>query len=253
MQQALFAPVVSVLFEVDSAAKGLDGRDLKRVAHGDDRRDYAVKPLDTHPLLPLSEWLCYHLWRACGLATPDFAVLTYIDGRPPAFGSRMELSPAQLPRAPESYTIAGFFKPHAAELGRTYPLDAFITNPDRHGRNFLVRRGLTGESLLAIDFSRAALVSGEPFGAEPTMTARTTAGRPCNSQEWWRHFRDRLSITPDAAALHRACELPESWMHDTIHAAPAEWRTDLDIAACCDFWQQCRGQRAEFSRRWLTL
>lgn len=243
MQKSLFAARVRVQFEVDSRQLGLDGADLTRIARGDDQRDYAVKSLETDAALPLTEWVCYHLWRDCGLATPDFAVLEYADGRPPAFGSRFEALARQVRRDPDAYTIAGFFAPHLRGLSRVYPLDGFVTNPDRHGRNFVERPEIAGAVLVCIDFSRAWVTAGAPFGSE-------TAMRTCQSLAWWRHFRDRMGAKADDAALPAVQELDTGWLERTIFGAPPQWRDHVDVDAACGFWRESRVQRILFAREW---
>lgn len=99
--QASFLPV-RVLREVDST---FDGADLKRIARGEDGFDYAMKRIQEHPHLPLCEWVSYHLCRAVGIQTPDFAVLDCGDTLPPAFGSRIEYT-KQIDKTPSGFAIS---------------------------------------------------------------------------------------------------------------------------------------------------
>ncbi len=86
---------VNVLHEVDSSTLGFDGADLKRIAHYDDGHDYAMKRVEDDHRLPLSEWVSYHLFKACGIPVPDYAIL--IRGQlPPAFGSRLVHGSSQI-------------------------------------------------------------------------------------------------------------------------------------------------------------
>lgn len=243
MSQASLFPV-NVIYTLPSSAAGLDGADLKWLARGDDGHDYAMKTMDDHPALPLTEWVCYQLWRACGLPVPDCAALYQAD-KLPAFGSRFELNSAQL-TSTSPLTIASFFGPHLPAIAALYPLDAFITNNDRHGRNMLVRQGLVADALVSIDFSRAAMVAGKPFGKQALLK------RPdCNTTQWWRYFRDRLKVQADMRALDAAGKLPGHWLADTINQAPEPWRQGIDLQAICSFWEKRRTARAKFARMWL--
>jgi len=102
---------VNILNEVDSTGR-LDGVDLKRVAQCDDGYDYACKRLQDGGAIPLCEWVGHHLWRACGLLTPEFAVLHYSDDSAPAFGSRIELLANQISSNAGVYAIGQFFREH---------------------------------------------------------------------------------------------------------------------------------------------
>ena len=233
---------VQVMYEVDSS-RFFDGADLKRVARGDDGNDYAMKRLTDHPLLPISEWLGYRLFRACGLKTPDYAVLYHDDGQPPAFGSRIDLTTRQIAKDPNAFTVAGFFGPHLDELGRIYPMDAFLPNPDRHGRNLLKRVTLTGDELLCFDYSRASLVTGLPFGNTDSMNNSLTA-------QWWQHFRRNMAVQADHSALNRVQELPNDWIIKTLNEAPDPWLGGVDPVTIDAFWRNNRDHRIDFSKNW---
>lgn len=240
MQSAL-SPIF-VEHEIDAS---LGGADLKRIAKADDGHTYAMKRMEDHPALPLCEWVGYHLCRSTGVRTPDFAVLHYRDATAPAFGSRMVLRPNEMAASPSSFDIASFFRSHLATIARIYPLDAFLTNQDRHGRNFLAVQEAGGESLLAIDFSRAWVRFGQPFG-------NTEALRDSQTSKWWRYFKERLQVTPDLRPLECVTQLPDNWMDRVIESAPAEWAACIDVAATCRYWKEQRiPDRIDFVKRWL--
>lgn len=228
-----------------SASLGLDGADLKWVAHGDDGNEYAMKTLDDHPLLPLTEWVCYRLWRACGLAVPECAILVSPEGLAPAFGSRLDLTARQLPKKFDILTVAATFERHGAALGALYPLDAFLPNPDRHGRNMMLRPQLTGESLVSIDFSRAWLITGQPCGDLAALAP------DCQTTQWWRYFRDSLYVKADFTALDKVAALPDTWMSDTIAQTPPQWQAGIDLDAVNSFWQKERRARIDSAKIWV--
>lgn len=233
---------IHVKHEFDSTAL-FDGADLKCVVRGDDGRDYAAKRVQDGALIPISEWVGYHLWRACGLLTPDFAVLYYEDDSPPAFGSQIELLGQQIKKDPDTYTIAGFFGPHLPALSLSYPLDAFYINPDRHGRNFIKRPTLTAPELLCFDYSRAWAADRPPCGNEASMHA-------CNSAAWWSFFVQHMHARADTAALEAATQLDAQWLRAVLDKAPQEWRAQFDAPAALNFWHHQRTARAAFARRW---
>ena len=74
--------------------RGLD-KDLIWTGSDEQDRRYALKTVEaSNPLLPLTEWLCYHLCNWMGILAPDFHVVVRIDGSL-AFGSRWEINARQ--------------------------------------------------------------------------------------------------------------------------------------------------------------
>lgn len=232
---------VHVLYEVDSA---YDGKDLKKLARGDDGFDYAIKRLVDGPFIPISEWVGYHLWQACGLLVPEFAALHYTDGQPPAFGSRIQLTATQIKKDPDKLTIAGFFRPHIPVLALTYPLDAFLPNKDRHGRNFLERPTLTNPNLLSIDYSQAWLCTGLAVGNMSALNASQTAS-------WWMHFKHKMGVPFDWDALEKAANLPNDWIIKVINRAPTAWLQGVDLASIEAFWKNDRATRVQLAKDWI--
>jgi hypothetical protein len=233
---------VQVLYEVDSS---YDGKDLKKLARGDDGFDYAIKRLSDGPFIPISEWVGYQLWQDCGLLVPEFAALHYIDGQPPAFGSRIQLNATQLKKLPDKITIAGFFRPHLSVLSLTYPLDAFLPNKDRHGRNFLERPTLTDPNLLSIDYSQAWLCTGLPLGDLTSLNLSQTAS-------WWKHFKHRMGVPSNWEALEKAVNLPDDWMMNVLNRAPSAWLKGVDLASIDAFWKSDRPARMQLAKDWIT-
>jgi hypothetical protein len=165
------------------------------------------------------------------------------DGQPPAFGSRIDLTTRQIAKDPNAFTVAGFFGPHLDELGRIYPMDAFLPNPDRHGRNMLKRATLTGDELLCFDYSRASLVTGLPFGNTDSMNNSLTA-------QWWQHFRRNMAVQADHSALNRVQELPNDWIIKTLNEAPDPWLGGVNPVTIDAFWRNNRDHRIDFSKNW---
>jgi|JI6StandDraft_1071083.scaffolds.fasta_scaffold392273_1 hypothetical protein len=238
--QASFLPV-RVLREVDST---FDGADLKRIAQGEDGFDYAMKRIQEHPYLPLCEWVSYHLCRAVGIQTPDFAVLDCGDMLPPAFGSRIEYT-KQIDKNPSSFTVTGFFLPFKESLSPVYTLDAFLPNGDRHGRNMMLRVTPGGQTLLAFDFSRAWIISGLPFGDMASLAPE------CHTAKWWAAFKIFCQIEKSTETLDRLCNLPDNWLENCVKNTPEAWRKDIEWDATCHFWSTRRRERADQALAWL--
>ena len=233
---------IYVAHEMDATLGGID---LKRIAEADDGHTYAVKRIVDHPALPLCEWVGYHLCRIVGVRTPDFAVLQYHDGTDPAFGSRMVIDPREIEREPTNYQTLSFFNGHLSTVAKVFPLDAFLANQDRHGGNFLLAPTSTGRSLLAIDFSRAWIRLGEPFGSTDVLPGSQT-------DRWWRFFKHCLKVQPDLAALQRIAQLPDDWLEAVVSAAPDCWSRCIDLPGTYDYWRHHRtSDRIEFVKLWL--
>lgn len=240
MQQNLLP--IRILSEVDATEFGLDGKDLKRLAKCDDGHTYAMKRVQDHPLLPLCEWVGYHLCRACGVLTPDFSILTPYDGAP-SFGSRIA-SYSQIEHQPGAGRVVNFFHGQEASLSRVYALDAFLINPDRHGRNLFLRTDAGGTSLLAFDFSRAWLRTGNPFGNDEALRGSST-------QDWWQMFK-RMKAALDQGTISRIETLGNGWLGSVIQAAPLEWRVSIDEVEVVDYWTNHRKRRLRWAELWLA-
>jgi len=236
--QASLLPVV-IEHEFDST---FEGNDLKRLGRGDDGHTYALKRLVDHATLPICEWVGYHLCRATGVRTPDFSVVQFSDGQPPAFGSRIFDAKRQVAKNPGNYEIAAFFGGHLAAAASIYALDVFITNSDRHGRNVMVADLPGGSALWAFDFSRAWVRLGMPFG-------NTDALRDSHTQKWWKTFK-RLGATPDLEVLERVASLGDGWLDRVFSAAPGQWTAAIDCPAVLGYWRR-RSERIDFAKLWL--
>lgn len=244
MTQTSLLPV-RIIDEVDAGSLGFDGEDLKRVARCDDGHSYAMKRVQDGPLIPLSEWVGYHLCRKCSVLTPDFAVLNDPDGGAPSFGSRIA-SYLQIEHDPGSFRVSSFFNGHHAALSAIYSLDAIVINPDRHGRNVFVEqgRGKQPSRVRAFDFSRAWLVTGAPFGNTESM-------RDSATQKWWRTLH-RLGCRPSQEALSLLQNTDAPWLRGVIESAPETWRASVDVDATVTFWERQRLTRIDWAQRWLT-
>ena len=140
--------------------------------------------------------------------------------------------------------MSRFFRGHTAALAAVYALDAVVVNPDRHGRNFFVRSDVAGDKLLAFDFSRAWLRTGQPFGNTECM-------RDSGTETWWRAFK-RIGASVDSDTLNLLSSLDSSWLNSVLRDAPEQWLQGIDQAAVLEFWDTRRSQRIDWASRWLA-
>ena len=120
------------------------------------------KPSVIHNALPASEWICHSLARCIELAIPAWAVCEMSDGQT-YFGSRLEgqiLSEKFMPMC----------RPDADNpevISRTYVLDMFTGNLDRHPGNWLLTEAGGSKLLRPIDYSRAWFFRWPPLPLPP--------------------------------------------------------------------------------------
>jgi hypothetical protein len=240
IQQRLYP--VNLKYELPKGPS-IDGADLKVIGHCDDGFDYALKRPEDGQFLPITEWVCYHLCRAVGIATPDFAIVNRA-GALPAFGSRWEHDASQLEDL-QPFSIAAFFAHHIARLASIYTLDAALPNVDRHGRNMMTRHTSAGDVLLAFDFSRAWLQTGTPFGDLSRLNGS-------NTSEWWSYFHSTMSVNRDDMTLAKIEDLPAKWLCAVFRGAPAEWVKPIPIRATLRFWKHDRTGRCADASKWLS-
>lgn len=213
----------------------LGSADLKLIGLADDSHQYALKCLADHHLLPITEWVGYHLSRVVGLATPDFAAV-WLDDQTPAFGSRWE-SAQQLGLPLDRIQIAKYLGPEMKAMTEPlFAVDAFLPNSDRHARNFMWRSSATGNVPLAFDFSRAWLISALPFGAFPLEVGDATI-------EMWRYLRDTFSYAPPVEAMNKVGALSDDWLEKVMDSAPPQWTDGFDRKPTIDFWKTQRQSR----------
>lgn len=137
------------------------GRDIAANAIAEDGFDYALKRQQEHPLLPATEWFCYRIAQAVGLACPAQAVLIMPDGAR-VLGSRIEAGLTDLQKKPQDEVIHALAA-CAGRLSAAYSMDLFLANEDRHFGNFLFRPNSLGAlACMPIDYSRAWWVCGWP-------------------------------------------------------------------------------------------
>ena len=225
--------------------------DLKLIGHGDDSHKYALKTIEDHPLLPITEWVSYHLCRAIGIPTPDFYIVDRSNGTQ-AFGSRFEtnadqFSPSQPVNEPQLTRLMRLFGGvNSLHVSGIYGLDLFLPNIDRHLNNFLFR--LSGKSTipLAFDFSQAWIILNLPFGMDHWPAK-------CKSEITREFLRSHGLIAPKQTeeSLDKIAALPNSFMRDIISAAPQQWVSSFNKELTIEFWEQKRIDRISIAKTML--
>jgi hypothetical protein len=206
---------------------------LQFYGSGDDGHDYALKTLAESALLPATEWVCYSLYRAIGISTPDFLAVERLDGTV-AFGSRMEQENQFL--AP--FPIIEFVKLFSANIvaqSRIYGADAFWGNRDRHLGNFLFRNRSSGLLPIAFDFDQAWVNLSVPFGAVPWV-------HDCKSKIAM-NFLETRGYFDKAAALQAGqlfLSLPDDALSRALATCHPSWTTGMDWEATLDVWNQIK-------------
>ena len=233
------------LFQVEIAREvpsTLKTADLAVIAVGRDGFEYAAKRQSEHALLPASEWFCYHLGYKLQLALPPFAVLT--DGAQQHFGSRFEGGVQQWSDVSPLEQLA-LLQACASEMSRILALDLLVGNADRHLNNFLFREQRVGgaRTVIAMDFSRGAMVRGWPLDPVPMdpgeATMRTIA--LLRGLSMWDATSAQLVLAsaqavPASDVRHWLASMPPAWLDaSAIDTIFRWWSSTLlgdRIAAC---------------------
>lgn len=211
-------------------------KDLLFIGFDEQDRRYALKTVEpSAPLLPLTEWLCYHLCRLVGIITPEFAVVLRLDGTP-AFGSRWEenareFSPAKVSEA----DLLGWLQKTKSDTSGMFAMDGFMPNPDRHLGNILFVQTGTRLRALAFDWSRTAIFEPWPWPND------------CNSAQNWQWFKaiGNTDAAALAARLQRLQGVTAQQVFDILQAAPELWRNNVNIESATQWWQTHRDNRAK--------
>lgn len=162
--------------------------------------------------------IAHCLARACGFATAEFDIVMLQDGAL-AFGSVWDSTALAQQQTVEllSGQIPG--RGLARNLSRTYALDLFLHNWDRHPGNYLCVKGRTaGYSLKLYDFSRAFTANGWPLPSLPLNAA-------CQTVATYRRAVKTHSFDLPAAdeALQQISDTKHSVFKAIVDALPAAW------------------------------
>lgn len=221
-----------VLLVDEYPADRTQSQDLMLIGIDGQNRRYALKTTDDAPLLPLTEWVCYHLCRLCHIPTPEFAIVERLNGTL-AFGSRWAEGAWQASPATASFDeLIQRIADTKDNISAMFALDAFMPNEDRHLGNILFLDACA--SALAFDWSRTHLFHPWPWPPG------------CNSEQVWRWLQTESLTFPDSIAkvLDRLQAISETQLAQIFDAAPPEWRAGFNVPAAVQWWQAHRHERA---------
>lgn len=194
---------------------------LKKMGVTRNGERYALKTLDDHPLLPLTEWFCYRLCQDIGIPTPGFAVVKRPDGSY-ALGSRIDADTVLLGKITiNPMGVWSWVAIVAAPLSGMLGIDYFLPNPDRHLNNVLCRPGPANTLIaLAFDWSLVpAIMSAPVFSMWPWSSG-------CNSDMVVTRMKGSGSWNQNAAeeVVRKVGAVSPSRVREYLEAAPEPWR-----------------------------
>lgn len=209
-------------------------KDLLWIGVDDQDRRYAVKTVeDDNPDLPLMELFCYQLCQLCGIPSPDFAIITRMNGSL-AFGSRWETNANQYVKDESSPADVWLWMDRASEdISAMLALDAFLPNTDRHLGNILFRLQVRTRAL-AFDWSRACWPDPWPWTAA------------CNSDQFWRFLVGNNLHKPDAVrrTLGKLAAIPHTEIRNLVAQTPVEWQVNITPGNAEAWWKNNASERA---------
>lgn len=220
-------------------------KDLLWIGLDEQDRRYALKTVEPgHKLLPLTEWLCYHLCGLAGILTPDFAIVRRLDGSE-AFGSRWEEGAKQFaPGKVSDAEFVGWLDRARADVSAMFALDAFMPNDDRHLGNILFTQSGVRLRALAFDWSRTHLFAPWPWQPQSNSAA---------VWQWLVQATPPLVNTAETKArMGRINAITGPQVEAILEAAPAPWRDNIDCAAAGQWWQAESSTRADQAIKLLT-
>lgn len=241
MSQMTLMPVILV---DEQPADKTQSKDLLWIGFDEQDRRYALKTVEPeHPLLPLTEWLCYHLCGLAGILTPDFGVVRRLDGSD-AFGSRWEDKAKQFsPGLVSELDFIGWLGRAQGDVCGMFALDGFMPNHDRHFGNMLFLDAGARLRALAFDWSRTGVFAPWPWAPG------------CQSDKAWAWLRSNPSLVSlDALRLRssRIKAITAEQVRDILLAAPEQWRHNFDCDEAADWWASHAHSQADQTVAMMT-
>jgi len=227
----------------------LGSADCSLIGTGLDGIPYVLKTTkeDGGPYVPLSEWVCSHLADVCYIPVPPFAVAE-LPEKEFAFASRWEGGVLKLEDVPA--ILSGIAKIQGVDelLGSIYAFDLFVSNPDRHFRNYLLREAGPDRRavLMAPDYSRALIANGWPL-PPPRFDSFTNTERAIRKLA---ATHDRTGMAEGALALlDRLESLPGDFMDGVLKYVPHDWDPQGLCNHLAKWWETDRNDRISVIRR----
>jgi hypothetical protein len=206
--------------------------DCSCICRCEDGSDYAIKTDKPIPAAPHSEWLCYHLGERVGLASPPCRVVELLD-KALFFGSRWETGEVKswwLKVQSGKIDIDDL----KSSLSRIFAFDLFVHNPDRHLRNFLIRKQRQGFAVIAMDYSRAWLANGVPPPDIPLLPG-------CNTIQAHRilaRIQPKFFVFDEAkTVLSNISKVKTIEIKNIIQRHPTQWLSHNELTGIIDWWE----------------
>lgn len=185
-----------------------------------------------HHLQHVSEWICNGLAKSMQLPVPHWEHCILPDGRD-AIGSRLEGAVLDSQYVPTSRVEAD----NPDVVSRTYVLDLFVGNHDRHQGQWLLTEAGGGRVLRPIDFSRAWFfrwpLPTPPFGPECSLP------RGHDKSHTYYTLAKRCGVVASEEmqdAWGNLRHLPKSVWHSIVDSVPVGWLPQQDLIDLKNWW-----------------
>lgn len=231
---------------ISTVPASLGSADAALFGEGDTGVEYCIKTVSKTPKAPAAEYICHCLAAACGFPTAQFDIVQLQDGAL-AFGSVWDST--ALAQQQTVDLLAGQIPGRglARNLSRTFALDLFLHNWDRHAGNYLCVRGrTTGYSLKLYDFSRAFTANGWPL---PPLPLNAT----CQTVATYRRAVTAHPFDLSAAteALQQIADTKHSVFKAIVDAVPSDWIDAITKREVLKWWAGPKDKRINEIRKGL--
>ncbi len=218
---------------------------LKLVGISDAGVKYAIKTLDDGDWIPITEWFCYWMCRAVGIATPAFDILQMPDGSK-AFGSKWEPPSTficDVTRDDQSELMNKLLKVYSGSFSSMLALDFFLPNPDRTFFNMMFKYENNAYIPLAFDWDKVHSVKNT-FAL--TALNKETATYQClkNIERFSQRLKKTLlSNTHKDSVFSSISQISAQQIQAIFDSAPPEWKANINVADIVNWWTQTNLQQ----------
>ena len=218
---------------------------LKLVGISDAGVKYAIKTLDDGDWIPITEWFCYWMCRAVGIATPAFDILQMSDGSK-ALGSKWEPPSTficDVTRDDQSELMNKLLKVYSGSFSSMLALDFFLPNPDRTFFNMMFKYENNAYIPLAFDWDKVHSVKNT-FAL--TALNKETATYQClkNIERFSQRLKKTLlSNTHKDSVFSSISQISAQQIQAIFDSAPPEWKANINVADIVNWWTQTNLQQ----------
>lgn len=214
---------------------------------GFDGLPYVLKRVEKHnPLMPAAELICSRMAAASQVACATGHLANLPSGEQ-AFASRAESGVLQPKQAAVRLTSErAFLVKVAGTLSAIYAFDIFARNVDRHFGNYLVRQTFAGADVMAVDHSRALMVTSWP-------AKKIDLPHDCNTIlcQFILRKKHPLVKAEAIATIDRLLQLDDDWFSRNICDVPVAWWPSAQRPIIDRWWRRHRTRRLSRIRRRL--